>query len=49
VLFHALAAGALMNGARIDALLIETKSSCMAVRADMFRRRRSGELCRRAV
>ena len=36
VLFHALAAGAVMNGARIDALLIETKSGRMAMRADMF-------------
>ena len=36
VLFHALAAGAVMNGVRIDALLIETKSGRMAVRADMF-------------
>ncbi len=36
VLFHALAAGVVMNGARIEALLIETKSGRMAVRADIF-------------
>ena len=36
VLFHALAVGAVMDGARIDALLIETKSGRMAVRGEMF-------------
>jgi hypothetical protein len=36
VLFHALAAGVMTNGERIDALLIETKSGRLAVRADMF-------------
>ena len=36
VLFHALAAGAVMNGARVDALLIETKSGRMAVRGGIF-------------
>jgi hypothetical protein len=36
VLFHALAVGTVMNGARIGALLIETKSGRSAVRADMF-------------
>ncbi len=36
VLFHALATGVVMSDARIDALLIETKSGRMAVRADMF-------------
>ncbi len=40
VLFHALAAGAAkdstVNDARIEALLIETKSGRMAVRAEMF-------------
>jgi hypothetical protein len=36
VLFHALAAGVVMTGGRIDALLIETKSGRMAVRGEMF-------------
>lgn len=36
ILFHALAAGALTDGERIDALLIETKSGRMAVRGNIF-------------
>lgn len=36
ILFHALAAGAAMDGRRIDALLIETKSGRRAVRARIF-------------
>jgi hypothetical protein len=36
VLFHALAAGVLMNGPRIDAVLVETKSGRVAVRANIF-------------
>jgi FAD dependent oxidoreductase len=36
VLFHALAAGVVMNGARIDALLVETKSGRMAARGNIF-------------
>ena len=36
VLFHALAAGVVMDGVRIKALLIETKSGRMAVSADIF-------------
>jgi len=36
VLFHALAVGVVMSGARIDALLIETKSGRMAVRGEIF-------------
>jgi hypothetical protein len=36
VLFHALAVGVVMNGAHIDALLMETKSGRMAVRANFF-------------
>jgi hypothetical protein len=36
ILFHAVAAGVLMDGERIDALLVETKSGRKAVRARMF-------------
>ncbi|MGC1778227.1 MAG: FAD-dependent oxidoreductase [Xanthobacteraceae bacterium] len=36
VLFHALAAGVVMDGLRVDAVLVETKSGRMAVRADIF-------------
>jgi hypothetical protein len=36
ILFHALAAGVVMDGSRIDALLIETKSGRRAVRANIF-------------
>ena len=36
VLFHAFAAGVVMDGARIDALLIETKSGRQAVRGRIF-------------
>ncbi len=36
ILFHAVAAGVLMDGGRIDALLIETKSGRMAVRATVY-------------
>ena len=36
ILFHAYAAGVIMDGARIDAVLIETKSGRMAVRGDIF-------------
>ena len=36
ILFHAFAAGVTMDGARIAALLIETKSGRMAVRATVF-------------
>jgi hypothetical protein len=36
ILFHALAAGVVMDGSRIGALLIETKSGRKAVRADVF-------------
>ena len=36
ILFHALAAGVVMEGARIAALLIETKSGRKAVRGDIF-------------
>lgn len=36
ILFHAYAAGVVMQGGGIDALLIETKSGRMAVRARMF-------------
>jgi len=36
VLFHALAAGTVMDGARIDALLVETKSGRVAVRGQIF-------------
>lgn len=36
ILFHAVAAGVLMDGDRIDALLIETKSGRMAVRAAVY-------------
>jgi hypothetical protein len=36
VLFHALAAGVVMNGERIDALLVETKSGRVAVRGNIF-------------
>src|SRR5262249_27037092 len=36
VLFHALAVGAVMNGARIDALLVETKAGRSAVRGETF-------------
>ena len=36
ILFHAYAAGVIMDGPRIDAVLIETKSGRMAVRAGMF-------------
>jgi len=36
LLFHAFAAGAAMDGERIDALLIETKSGRRAVRAKIF-------------
>jgi hypothetical protein len=36
ILFHALAAGVVMDGSRIDALLIETKSGRRAVRGDIF-------------
>jgi len=36
ILFHAFAAGAVMDGSRIDALLIETKSGRKAVRANIF-------------
>ena len=36
ILFHAFAAGVVMDGARIDALLIETKSGRMAVRGSVF-------------
>lgn len=36
ILFHAHAAGVMMDGERIDALLIETKSGRMAVRAGMI-------------
>jgi hypothetical protein len=36
VLFHALAAGVAIDGTRVDALLIETKSGRMAVRANIF-------------
>ena len=36
VLFHAYAAGVVMDGGRIDAVLIETKSGRRAIRAGMF-------------
>ncbi|ARQ02180.1 FAD-dependent oxidoreductase [Pseudorhodoplanes sinuspersici] len=36
ILFHAYAAGVAMDGARLEALLIETKSGRMAVRASVF-------------
>src|SRR5882757_5591247 len=36
VLFHALAAGVAMDGSRIDALLVETKSGRVAVRGQVF-------------
>ncbi len=36
ILFHALAAGVVMDGERIDALLIESKSGRRAVRAKIF-------------
>jgi hypothetical protein len=36
ILFHALAAGTVMDGERVDALLLETKSGRQAVRAKMF-------------
>jgi hypothetical protein len=36
ILFHALAAGAVMDGPRIAALLVETKSGRRAVRGDIF-------------
>jgi hypothetical protein len=36
VLFHALAAGVSMDGGRIDALLVETKSGRVAVRGQIF-------------
>lgn len=36
LLFHAVAAGVVMDGERIDALLIETKSGRKAVRANIF-------------
>jgi len=36
LLFHAYAAGVVMDGERIDALLVETKSGRVAVRAAMF-------------
>jgi hypothetical protein len=36
ILFHALAAGVVMDGARIDALLLETKSGRRAVRGGIF-------------
>ena len=36
ILFHAVAAGVLMDDGRIDALLIETKSGRMAVRATVY-------------
>lgn len=36
ILFHALAAGVLMEGRRITALLVETKSGRVAVRAQQF-------------
>jgi hypothetical protein len=36
ILFHAFAAGVVMDGERIDALLIETKSGRRAVRANVF-------------
>jgi len=36
ILFHAYAAGVMMDGDRIDALLMETKSGRMAVRANVF-------------
>ena len=36
ILFHAVAAGVLMDDGRIDALLIETKSGRMAVRAAVY-------------
>jgi len=36
ILFHAFAAGVIMDGARIEALLIETKSGRQAVRAGLF-------------
>lgn len=36
LLFHALAAGVVMNGARIDSLLAETKSGRIAVRGGIF-------------
>jgi hypothetical protein len=36
LLFHALAANALMDGERIDALLVETKSGRLAVRGQVF-------------
>lgn len=36
ILFHALAASVVMDGERIEALLIETKSGRMAVRAGLF-------------
>jgi hypothetical protein len=36
LLFHALAAGVIMDGARIDALLLETKSGRRAVRGGVF-------------
>jgi hypothetical protein len=36
ILFHALAAGVVMDGERIDALLVETRSGRRAVRAGIF-------------
>ncbi|MDT3686147.1 MAG: FAD-dependent oxidoreductase [Pseudorhodoplanes sp.] len=36
ILFHALAAGAVVDGERVDALLLETKSGRQAVRAKIF-------------
>lgn len=36
ILFHAFAAGVVMDGARVEALLIETKSGRMAVRAAVY-------------
>lgn len=36
ILFHALAAGAVMDGERVDALMLETKSGRQAVRAKIF-------------
>src|SRR5690606_4244287 len=36
ILFHALAAGTVMDGERVDALLLETKSGRQAVRAKIF-------------
>jgi len=36
ILFHALGAGVVMDGAKITALMVETKSGRQAVRADVF-------------